>query len=128
MFRYDINAFIMDILSDNTPLSVFAKRVRELKPGNDNLRFTNGLVIQVAINDCKATEAYTEKLDKAMEYVNEHSNHPVLSQCVFAPFGNGAFIDQNTFCSLIRMQNVFTHNVKHVEIHGLSDIDVDHIR
>jgi hypothetical protein len=60
-----------------------------------------------------------------MEYVNEHGNHPVLSQCVFVPFGSGAAIYQNTFCSLIHMQNECLHNIKHVEIHGLSDIDIE---
>jgi hypothetical protein len=60
-----------------------------------------------------------------MEYVNKHGNRPVLSPCVFDPFGNGAAIDQNTFCSLSRMHNEFLHNVKHVEIHRLSDIDIE---
>jgi hypothetical protein len=60
-----------------------------------------------------------------MEFVNEHDNHPLLSQCVFVPFGRGAAIDPDTFCSFIRMQNEFLHNVHHVEIHGLADIDID---
>jgi hypothetical protein len=124
-FRGDTKASIMDIMSKNTPLSVFEKHVRELKPSNDIPRFTNGLATQVAIKDGTATEAYTEKLTKTMEYVNEQGNQPVLSQCVFIPFGRGATIDQNTFCSLIRMQNEFLHNVKHIEIHGLSDINVE---
>jgi hypothetical protein len=124
-FRDDMKANIMDIMSDNTPLAVFSKRVRELKPANDNPRFINGLAIQVAINDGKTTEAYTDKFAKSMIYVNEHGNHPVLSQCVFVPFGRGEAIDQNTFCSLIRMQNEFLHNIKHVEIHGLSDIYIE---
>jgi hypothetical protein len=115
----------MDFTSDNTHLTIFSKRVRELKPANDNPRFTNALAIQVEIKYGKNTEAYTEKLAKAMEYVNEHGNHPVLSQCVFVPFGRGAAIDQDTFCSLIRMQNEFLHNIKHVEIRGLSDIDIE---
>jgi hypothetical protein len=34
-FWDDIKASIIDIMSDNTPLSVFAKHVRELKPAND---------------------------------------------------------------------------------------------
>jgi hypothetical protein len=50
-FRDDIKDSIMDIMSDNTPLTVSAKRVRELKPENDNPRFMNGLAIQVAIKD-----------------------------------------------------------------------------
>jgi hypothetical protein len=79
-FCNDIKASIMDIMSDNTPLAVFAKCVKEIKPVNDNPRFKNGLTIQVAIKDEKTTEAYTKKLAKAMEYVNEHDNHPVLSQ------------------------------------------------
>jgi hypothetical protein len=82
-FRDGIKASIMDIMSDNIPLTVFSKRVRELKPANDNPRFTNELAIKVAIKDGKTTEAYTEKLAKSMEYVNEHGNHPVLSQCIF---------------------------------------------
>jgi hypothetical protein len=123
-FRDDIKASIMDIMSDNTSLSVFAKCVRDLKPANENPPFANGLAIQVAIKDGRETEAYTEKLAKTTEYVNEHDNHAVLSQCVFVPFGHGAAVDQNTLCSLIRMQNEFLHNVKHVEIHGLSDIDI----
>jgi hypothetical protein len=124
-FRDDIKASIMDIMSDNTPLSVFAKCVRELKPANDNARFTNGLEIQVAIKYGKTNQAYTKKLVKSMEYVNKHGNRPVLSQCGLVPFGYGATIDQNTFCSLIRIQNEFLHNVKHIEIHGLSDIDIE---
>jgi hypothetical protein len=124
-FHDNIKASIIDIMSDNTPLTVFAKLVRELKPANDNPRFNNGLAIQVTIKDGNTTESYTEKLAEAMEYVNEHGNHPVLSQCVFVPFGRCAAIDQNTFCSLIRMQNEFLHNVQHVEIHGLSDIDIE---
>jgi hypothetical protein len=117
-FRDDIKASIMDIINDATPMYVVAKRVCEINPSNDNPRFTNGLAIQVAIKDGKQTDQYTEKLAKAMEYVNEHGNHPVLSQCVFVPFGRGASIEQNTFCSLIRMQNEFLHNIKHAELHG----------
>jgi hypothetical protein len=93
--------------------------VREVNPNNDNARFTNGLAIQFYIKDGKQTEQYTDKLAQAMEYVNQHGNHPVLYQCVFVPFGCGAAIDQNTFCSLIRMQNDFLHNIQHAELHGL---------
>jgi hypothetical protein len=124
-FRDDIKASIMDIMNDDTPMSVFAKRVRKVDPSNYNPRFTNGLAIQVAIKDGKTTEQYTEKLAKAMEYVNKRRNHPALSQCVFVPFGRGASIDQNTFCSLIRMQNEFLHNIKHAELHVLADIDIE---
>jgi hypothetical protein len=56
-FRDDIKASIMDIMSDNTPLSVFATCVRELYPSTDNPCFTNGLTIQIAIKDGKETEA-----------------------------------------------------------------------
>jgi hypothetical protein len=107
------------------PPTVFAKHVRELKPANNKYCFTNGLAIQVEIKDGKTTEAYTEKLVKANKYVNEHGNHLVLYQCVFVPFGRGAAIDQNTFCSLILMQNELLRNVKHIEIHGLSYIDIE---
>jgi hypothetical protein len=124
-FCDDIKASIMDIMNDDTPMSVFAKWVREINPSNDNPLFTNGLAIQVTIKDGKQTEQYTEKLAKAMEYVNEHGNHPVLSHCVCVPFGHGASIDQNTVCSLIRMQNECIHNIKHVELHGFADIDIE---
>jgi hypothetical protein len=124
-FIDDIKAYIMDIMSDNTPISVLVTRVRELKPANDNPCFTNGLAIQVTIKDGKATKAYTEKVAKAMEYANEYDNHPVFSQCVFVPFGRGAAIYQNTFCSLMCMQNEFLYSVKHLEIHGLSNINVE---
>jgi hypothetical protein len=60
-----------------------------------------------------------------MEYVNKHEYRPLLSQCVFVPFRRGASIDQNTFCSLIWIQNDFLHNVKHAELHGLADIDIE---
>jgi hypothetical protein len=113
-FRDDIKASIMDIMNDVTPMSVFAKRVREVNPTSDSPCFTNGLAIQVTIKYGKQTEQYTEKLYKAMEYVNEHGNHPVLSQCVFVPFRRGASINQNTFCSIIWMQNEFLHNIQHV--------------
>jgi hypothetical protein len=58
-FRDVIEASITDIMSDNTPLSVFAKQVRDLKTSADNPHFTNGLVIQVTIKDDKETEACT---------------------------------------------------------------------
>jgi hypothetical protein len=50
-FRDDIKASIMDIMNDNTPMSIFSKRVSEVTPTNDNPRFTNGLAIQIAIKD-----------------------------------------------------------------------------
>jgi hypothetical protein len=81
-FHDDIKASILDIMNDNTPISVFSKRVREVNPTNDNPRFTSGLAIQVVIKDGQQTEKYTEKLAKEMEYANEHGNHPVLSQRV----------------------------------------------
>jgi hypothetical protein len=56
-----------------------------------------------------------------MEFFNEHGNHPVLSHCIFVPFS----IDHHNFCSLIHMNTDFLRNVQHVEIHGLSDIDVE---
>jgi hypothetical protein len=55
-FRDDIKSSIMDIMSDNTPLSVFVKQVREINPSTDNPRFTKGLAIQVAIKAGKETE------------------------------------------------------------------------
>jgi hypothetical protein len=124
-FRDDIKTSIYEIMRDNTPISVLTKHVREVNAKSDNPHFTNGLAIQVVIKYVKETEAYTEKLSKAMEFVNEHGNHPILSQCVFVPFGRGAAIDPPTVCSLIRMQNEFLHNIQHVEIHGLADIDID---
>jgi hypothetical protein len=75
----------MDIMSDSKPLPVFAKCAREQNPSTDNPRFTNGLAIQVDIKDDKETEAYTEKLAKAMEFLNEHGNHPFISQCISPP-------------------------------------------
>jgi hypothetical protein len=60
-----------------------------------------------------------------MEFVNEHGNHPILSQYDFVPFGRGAAIDPPTFCSLIHMQNKLLHTIKHFEIPGLADIDID---
>jgi hypothetical protein len=123
-FRDDIKTSICEIMRDDTPISVFTKCVREVNSKSDNPRFTNGLAIQVAIKDGKETEAYTEKLSKVMEFVNDHGNHPLISQCVFVPFGRGAAIDPPTFCSLICMQNEFLHNIQHVEIHGLADIEI----
>jgi hypothetical protein len=55
-FHDDLKASIMDIMNDDTPMSVFTKHVREVNPTNDNPRFTNGLAIQVAIKDGKQTE------------------------------------------------------------------------
>jgi hypothetical protein len=60
-----------------------------------------------------------------MEFVNEHGDHPLLSQRVFVPFGRGEAIHQDTFCSFIRMHYELLHNVRHIEIHGLADIDID---
>jgi hypothetical protein len=62
-----------------------------------------------------------------MEFVNEHGDHSILSQCAFIPFGRESVIDQSTFCSFIRMQNDFLHNVHHVEIHCLADIFVERL-
>jgi hypothetical protein len=59
-----------------------------------------------------------------MEYINERGNHTVLCQCVFVPFGRCASINQTTFCSLIRKKNDSLHNIQHVELHGLADIDI----
>jgi hypothetical protein len=58
-FRDDIKTSIYDIMRDYTPISVFTKRVRKVNAKSDNLRFTNGLAIQVSIKDRKETEAYT---------------------------------------------------------------------
>jgi hypothetical protein len=113
----DIKTFIYDIMRDDTPIPVFTKCVREVNTKSDNPRFANGLAIQVAIKDGKETETYTGKLSKAMEFVNEHGNHPILSQCAFVLFIRCAAIDQPTCCSLIRMQNEFLYNIQHVEIH-----------
>jgi hypothetical protein len=52
-FRDNIKASIMDIMSDNTPFSVFAKCTRELNHSTDNPLFTNGLTIQVDIKGGK---------------------------------------------------------------------------
>jgi hypothetical protein len=124
-FCDDIKSSIFNIMHDDTPISVFTKRIREVNTKTDNPKFTNGLAIQVVIKDGKETETYTAKLSKAMEFVNEHGNHPILSQCVCVPFGGGAAIDPYTFCSFIRMQDDFLHNIRHVEIHGLVDININ---
>jgi hypothetical protein len=76
-FRDVINSSILDIMRDNTPISVFTKCVREVNAKSDNPRFTNGLAIQVAIKYGKETEAYTEKLSKDMEFVIGHVKHPI---------------------------------------------------
>jgi hypothetical protein len=66
---------------DDTPMSVFAKRVLEINLSN---YLTNGIAIQVAIKDGKQTKQYTDKLAKAIEYANKRRNHPVISQCVLS--------------------------------------------
>jgi hypothetical protein len=78
-FRDDIKTSIYDIMQEDTPISVFTKRVREVNAKSENPCFTNGLAIQVAIKDGKEKETYTEKLSKAMEFVKEHGYHPILS-------------------------------------------------
>jgi hypothetical protein len=69
-FRDDIKTSIYDIMRDDTPISVFTKRVREVNAKSDNPRFTNGLAVQVAIKDGKETKYYTENISKVMEFVN----------------------------------------------------------
>jgi hypothetical protein len=54
-FCEDSKASIMDIMNEDMPMYVFAKRVREVNPSNYNPRFTNGLAIQVTIKDGKQT-------------------------------------------------------------------------
>jgi hypothetical protein len=124
-FCDDIKTSICDIVRDDMPISVFIKCVREVNDKSETPRFNNGLAIQVAIKDGKKIESYTEKLSKVIEFLNEHGNHPILSQCVFIPFGRGAAINPPTFCSLIRIQNELVHNIQHVEMHRLADIDID---
>jgi hypothetical protein len=106
-FRDDVKYSIFNIMHDDTPISVFTKRVREVNAKTDKPKFTNGLAIQIAIKDGKETEIYTDKISKEMEFMNEHINHPILLQCVFVPFGRGAAIDPDAFCSFIRMQDAF---------------------
>jgi hypothetical protein len=48
-FRDEIKTSIYDIMRDDTPISVFTKRVHEVNAKSNNPRFTNHLVIQVAI-------------------------------------------------------------------------------
>jgi hypothetical protein len=86
-FRDEIKSSISDVMRDDTPISVFTKHVREVNATTDSPRFIHGLAIQVAIKDGKETEADTEKLLKAMEFVNEDDNHPILSQFMFVLFG-----------------------------------------
>jgi hypothetical protein len=78
-FRNDIKSSIFDSMQDDTPISVFTKRVREVNAKSNNPRFTNGWEIQAVIKDGNETAAYTEKLSKAIEFVNEHINHHILS-------------------------------------------------
>jgi hypothetical protein len=96
--------------------------VREVNAQSDNPRLTNGLAIHMTIKERKETDAYTEKLSKAMKFVNEH---PILSQCVCVPLDRGAAIDQAAFCNFIRMQNELMHTIRHADIHGLSNIDIE---
>jgi hypothetical protein len=44
-------------MRDDTPISVFTKRVRKFNAKSDNPKFTNDLAIQVAIEDGTETEA-----------------------------------------------------------------------
>jgi hypothetical protein len=124
-FCDDKKSSIFDIMRNDTPISVFTKCVLEVNAQSDNPIFTNGMAIQVAIKDGKDNDAYTENLSKATESVNEHGNHPLLSQCVFILVGRGYTIDHSSFCSFIRTQNEFMHNIHLVEIHGRSDIDIE---
>jgi hypothetical protein len=104
-FCDDIKSSIFNIMHDDSPISAFTKLVRVVNAKTDNLKFANGIAIQVAIKDGKETEIYTDKISKSMEFMNEHGNHPILSQFVCVPFELGADIDQDTFCSFIHMQN-----------------------
>jgi hypothetical protein len=78
-FRDHIKSSIFDIMRDDTPISILAKRVREVNAKTENPKFTNGLETQVTIKGGKETKAYTDELSKDMEFVNEHGNHPILS-------------------------------------------------
>jgi hypothetical protein len=77
-FQDDLKEAIMEDMSDATPISIFPKRVNE--PSNNKTKkcFTNGLAIQVAIDDPKKAGEYTEILSKAMEYFNENGCHPMM--------------------------------------------------
>jgi hypothetical protein len=123
IFRHDLKEAIMEAIAEDTPISIFPKRVRE--PSNDNTKvhFTNGLAVQVAIADPKKAGEYTNTLSKAMEYFNGNGSHPILSSKVFLPFGKSADIDNKTLRRLIRMQNEYICHTKHVELHHLYHID-----
>jgi hypothetical protein len=111
----------MEVMAYGTPISIFTQRVKEPSNDNKNVRFTNGLVIQVAIYDPKKSGVYTETLSKAMKYFNENGSHPILSSKV----GKSAVIDKDAFRKLIQMQNEDLRRTKHVEMHNLSHIDKD---
>jgi hypothetical protein len=114
-FCDDLKEAITEAMVDNTPISIFPKRVKEPSNDNKNICFTNRLAIQVVTADPKKAGEYTEILSKAMEYFNENGSHPILSSKEFLPLG--------TFRKLIRMQNEHIRHTKHVETHHLCHID-----
>jgi hypothetical protein len=126
IFRDDLKEAIMEAImeamTDDTPISISPKRVKE--PSNDNtqVRFTNGLAVQVAIAYPKRAGDYTETLSKAIEYFNENGSNPILSSKVFLHFGKPAAIDNETFRKVIRMQNKYLRHTKNVELHHLCHI------
>jgi hypothetical protein len=65
-FRDYIKQAIMDVIADGTPISFFPKRVKEPSNDSSKIRFTNGLMVQVAIPDTKKADEYTDTLVKAM--------------------------------------------------------------
>jgi hypothetical protein len=93
-FHDDLKEAITEAMANDTPISIFFKRVKELLNGNTKVRFTNNcLAVQVAIVDPKKSGEYTEMLSKAMEYFNKNGSHPILLSKVFLPFDKSTAID-----------------------------------
>jgi hypothetical protein len=67
IFCDDLKEVIMEAMAEDTPISIFPKRVKD--PSNENTKFcfTNGLAIQVAIADPKKAGEYTKIMSKIME-------------------------------------------------------------
>jgi hypothetical protein len=75
-FRDDLQQTIMEVMADDASISIFPKKVKEPSNDSSNIRFTNGLDVQVAIPDSKKSAEYTDTLANAIEFLNGNDATP----------------------------------------------------
>jgi hypothetical protein len=66
----------MDVMADDTTISIIPKRAKDPSNDSSKIRFTSVIAVQVAILDSNKSVEYTDTLPKSMEYFNGNYSHP----------------------------------------------------